>query len=589
MKRSLFVLLAALLVSPAFFSQTVTISGSVFGLMSEKVLLIKKASKNVSFEGPISGAKIILTGVEPHNTETDITGSYSLTIRTFGVYKMAIEKAGYSALTLTLNYTNNGLKTYYPAVSFMLKKDDNTQNPLGEITIANGGKFNFIPGKASSKSSTGVSQSNQILLEKAGMINNSSATNVINLRPAYVPKAAPTATIPENAVVVDKSDTVVSKRNIVSDPVLNILADTLSSVDNLRNSIERSKQLLATLKPDDKSYALLEAQIRNAEGLLKQKEAVIKLQGEQLSESKKKLMFLTLFSVFAVLSLLLLLLFLFQRKKHMKVLSEKNKMLDEKNVAITKINSKLMSSIRYAATIQSNFFNEKSKLKKLFGKAFIFNQPKDMLSGDFYWFTEKDGNKIVVVADCTGHGVPGALLTMLGHSLLDDIVTVKGETKPSKILMALAQGVITAFSREDELEYGMDISVLCAREGSNEIIYSGITNGLYHCRRDEITHLAVTPKTIGPDLELADVKDQSMLVMKGDCFFMLSDGFPDQFNENKEKPEKFNVTRLEEMLKKVAQEDNFASAEKNLKAELEAWRGTREQIDDVLIVGVRVD
>jgi serine phosphatase RsbU (regulator of sigma subunit) len=580
MKRCLIILFAVL--TSGLCSQTITISGSVFGLMSEKVLLMRKASKNVSFEGPISGVKISMSGAGAEfTTQTDITGSYSITLRALGVYSMQIEKQGYSKLSLTLNYTDDGLKTYYPAVSFMLKKDDNTLNALGEITISNGGKINFIPLKAAAKSATGVFQSNQILLEKAGLINNSSEANVISLHVPQAPRQARRAVV-EAAPVMKRADTVIPKQNIVTAPVFEVLSDTASTVADLRSNIDRSRQLLTTLDPTDKSYAVLVAQIKNAESLLKQKEAVIKIREEQLSESQKKVMFLGLFSVFAIISVGLLGLFLIQRKKHMLV-------LDEKNKNITRINGKLMSSIRYAATIQSNFFKEKAALNKVFGKTFIFNQPKELLSGDFYWFAEKDGHKILVVADCTGHGVPGALLTMLGHSLLDDIVMVKGETLPSRILMALCEGVIAAFSRNEELDYGMDITVLSTTEGSDEVVFSGISNGLYHCRMDKITYLPVTPKSIGPDVQPADLKDQTIKVKKGDCFYMLSDGYEDQFNENKERPEKFNVTRLEELLKKITQEKNFAASESVLKAEIEDWRGTREQIDDMLIVGVRID
>jgi serine phosphatase RsbU (regulator of sigma subunit) len=501
-------------------------------------------------------------------------------IRAPGIYTLVIEKPGYSRLGLTLNYTNNGLKTYYPSVSFMLKKDDNALNELGEITVSNGGKINFNPSKAAVKSATGVFQSNQILLEKAGLINNSSESNVINLNTAA--RNAPKTVTVESAATMNKSDTVIPKQNIVAEPVLNALIDTASSVSELRSGIERSKQLLATLKPGDRSFAMLEAQIKNAESLLKQKESVIRLQQEQLSESQKKIMFLGLFSVFAALSVLLLLLFLYQRKKHLAI-------LDEKNKSITRINGKLLSSIRYAATIQSNFFREKAALSKLFGKTFIFNQPKDMLSGDFYWFTKKGEHRVLVVADCTGHGVPGALLTMLGHSLLDDIVSVKGETLPSNILLALCKGVISAFSRNEELDYGMDITVLSMKEGSSEMVFSGISNGLYHGREGTLSYLPVTPKSIGPEIELKDLKDQSVRLEKGDCLFMMSDGYEDQFSENKEKPEKFNVARIEELLKRITQEDNFQAADQLLKSEMETWKGSREQMDDMLIVGVKVD
>jgi serine phosphatase RsbU (regulator of sigma subunit) len=582
MKPVFRILTSLILFSLSSYSQTITISGNVFGLMSEKVMLIKKASKNVSFEGPISGAKLSLAGAGTNTTtQTDITGSYFLRILSHGTYTLTIEKQGYSRLSLMLNYVDDGLKTYYPSVSFMLKKDDNALNILGEIRISERGKLSFLPGKSSDKGSSSVFQSNQILLEKAGLINNSSASNVISFGAGSVPRVArnmPT----ETANAPARSDTIIPKRNMVPVSVMDILSDTSAAIADLRRSVERSKSLLATMSPGNRGYALLQAQIKSAEDMIREKEKIIRLQEEQLSESQKKVMYLSLFGIFSALSIALLVVLISQRKKHIAVLTAKN-------AEITRINTRLTSSMRYAATIQSSLFREKAALNKLFGKTFIFNQPRELLSGDFYWFTQKNDHKILVVADCTGHGVPGALLTMLGHSLLDEIVGVKGETLPSRILNGLCQGIMNAFLREDELEYGMDITVLSAKEGSSEMRFSGISNGLYHCRKGNVKRLPVTPKSIGPELTMNDLRDQTINVERGDCFFLLSDGYEDQFNANRVKPEKFNVKRLENLLSKISLEENFSASDRILKTEIENWRGTREQIDDILIVGVMIE
>jgi serine phosphatase RsbU (regulator of sigma subunit) len=582
MKPAFRIIPTLILFSISSYSQTITISGDVFGLMSEKVILMKKASKNVSFEGPISGAKLNLAGAGKNtSTQTDITGSYSLGILSHATYTLTVDKPGYSRLSLILNYLDDGLKTYYPSVSFMLKKDDNALNTLGEITISERGKLSFVPGKSSDKGSSGVFQSNQILLEKAALINNSSASNVISFGGGSTPRAA--RNIPtETPGVLAKSDTIIPKWNIVPVLVMDILSDTSTAITDLRKSVERSKSLLAKMSPGNRDYALLQARIKSAEDMIREKETTIRLQGEQLSESQKKVMYLSLFGIFSALSIALLGLLLSQRKKHLAVLTAKN-------AEITRINARLTSSIRYAATIQSNFFREEAALNQLFGRTFIFNQPKDLLSGDFYWFTKKNDHKILVVADCTGHGVPGALLTMLGHSLLDEIVSVKGETLPSRILNELCQGIMNAFLRVDELEYGMDITVLSAKEGSSEMLFSGISNGLYHCRKGNVKRLPVTPKSIGPELTMNDLKDQIIRVERGDCFFLMSDGYEDQFNGNRVKPEKFNVKRLENLLSKISLEENFSASDHILKTEIENWRGTREQIDDILIVGMKIE
>jgi hypothetical protein len=135
----------------------------------------------------------------------------------------------------------------------------------------------------------------------------------------------------------------------------------------------------------------------------------------------------------------------------------------------------------------------------------------------------------------------------------------------------------------------MDITVLSAKEGSSEMLFSGISNGLYHSRKGIVKRLPVTPKSIGPDISMDDLKDQSITVERGDCFFLMSDGYEDQFNGNKSKPEKFNVKRLENLLSKISLEENFSDSDRIMKTEIDNWRGTREQIDDILVVGVRIE
>jgi serine phosphatase RsbU (regulator of sigma subunit) len=122
---------------------------------------------------------------------------------------------------------------------------------------------------------------------------------------------------------------------------------------------------------------------------------------------------------------------------------------------------------------QNGFFQSKNELKTLFKDSFIFNKPKDVLSGDFYWFVQKGDHKIIVVADCTGHGVPGAMLTVLGHNAVNEIVNVQGEVVPSRILSGLNRVIKNTFSKNPEnLEYGMDITVVSIHKNEREMVMS---------------------------------------------------------------------------------------------------------------------
>jgi serine phosphatase RsbU (regulator of sigma subunit) len=569
-------------------AQNVTISGNVFGFLGEKVLLVRKASKNVSFEGPISGAKLNIVGPNGLNSHamTDITGSYSITIVEKGSYSVTVQRDGYSSVVFTVNYKDAGLKTYYPATSFILKKDDQSMNYVGELLISNAGKLTFTPDNSNQKkSSSDVMQSDKILLEKAALINNSSARNVVNIRPTMMVQNTGSLTAGRTVAELEqmhRDDSInIERASKVKGVISTLVSGSNENVSDLKSRIEESKKALEGLDPTDADYQLLKAQIDNAESQLKDKELLIEAQTKEISNSKKMILYLGLFGVFALLSVILLLIFLRERKKH-------NLELAEKNQKITKMNSRLVSSIRYASIIQSNFFKDKKVLNKLFNSSFIFNQPKDFLSGDFYWFSHKDGHKVVVVADCTGHGVPGALLTILGHSILEEIVNAQGEVLPSRILMGLNKAVMSAFSRSEQLEYGMDITVISMKDDSDEVLFSGMTNGLYHYTNEQLSYFNVTAKTIGATVSEIDLVDQKIKVKAGDCFYLLSDGYCDQFGDRKDVIEKYNVKRLQQLLTKVSSAPNFSGTEAELKTEFDNWKGSRDQIDDVLVVGIRI-
>lgn len=571
------------------FSQQVTFSGNIYGFLGERVLLIKKASKNVSFEGPIGGAKLsIKSENNSFNIYSDITGSFSFVLPKPNKYVVEITNDGYSSVQVTINYEDAGEKTNYLGTSFILKKGDNSFNNLGELTVSDGGTLKYVINTSiQKKSSADVQQSNKILIEKSVAINNSSKKNLAKL--ASIPalnsfKKNNEADNLKNSStsVVLKADTAAIKLGKAIQSSLNILLqDSLMSIDEIKNQIEEAKKSLSLINPESEHYELLLSQIKNAENQIQVKELLIKTQQNEISNSKKKIIYLGLFCVFAIISILLLLNFLNTRKKHNLILAEKNK-------NISKINARLLSSIRYASIVQSSFFKDKSSLNSLFPNSFIFNQPKDYLSGDFYWFSHVNNHKIIAVADCTGHGVPGALLSILGHSILENIVNVQGNVLPSKILYELNQMIVSAFSNDKQVEYGIDITIISIKDGSNDLLFSGITNGLYQITNNTIIHHKVTAKTIGLSINEKDLADQTVPIKKGDCFYLLSDGYCDQFGGKTESVEKYNLKRMGELLRKISSSTNFSNSESVLETEFNTWKGTKEQTDDVLVLGFKI-
>jgi serine phosphatase RsbU (regulator of sigma subunit) len=567
-------------------SQNITVSGHVYGMLSDNDLALKKINKNVNFGGAIKGVKILVKGVNSESyVYSDVTGAYSFVLPEKGIYVIDYSKSGYSTVWFLLKYEGSGQKTKFPVTSFILKKEDNSVNDIGEMAIKDDGSLIFKPSTSSQKRmNMDVFAANKLLLEKCIEINNSSKQNIERSNFTQKIQLLGLEGQENSEETVDliqfkQTQDSIAKQIIQSVNAIN--TDSTSSIVNIKQQIENSKKALAFLDPKSEIYKLLMAQISNAESQIQVKQALIDAQQNELSNFKKMLTALVLFAICAIAAALLLYVFFREKKKN-------NLILDAKNKEISKINTKVFSSIKYASIIQTNFFKEKKSLLKLFPQSFIYNQPKDMLSGDFYWFGQKNGHKIVAVADCTGHGVPGALLTMLGHTVLEEIVNVQGQVLPSKILFELNKAIVGAFSNQNQVEYGIDITVISIKDGSNELVFSGITNGPFIFSDGKLTHYKVTAKTIGLTITEQDLKDQYVTVKSDDCVYLMSDGFCDQFGKRTDKIEKFNLNRMEDLLVKASGSVRFNETEVELNTEFKNWKGDRDQTDDVLVLGFKI-
>lgn len=551
-------------------AQTININGYVFAFKGEKMLLLKKAQKNVSFDGSLGDAIVTLTG-ENSNTsvKTNLSGSFSFQLPSPGTYQLSIRREGYSALDMEFIYKDAGSKTRFESLYFILKQGEKANVNIGTINISNGGSMNYSPNKKVLKDD--VSESNSHLLEKACIINNSSN---------YAKSGSGNSK--ENKVVLSPTDTIVSKVSLEKNKAPVIIAESVKDVTGLKLQLDEAKQQLTTLDPASEQYKIVYARVADLEQKIKDKELLIKLQENELSASRKIMTFLSLF-IIALVGLALILFYFFKQKKSFA------SALLTKNKEITKVNSKLMSSIRYASLIQNGFFQKKNGLKDLFADSFIYNSPKDILSGDFYWFSKKNGHNIIVVADCTGHGVPGAMLTVLGHNALNEIVNIQGEVKPSSILKSLNKVVQNAFSNNsDHLDYGMDITVISIKEGTGKLLFAGLANGLYVLKNSRLKYYPVSPKSFGIDIAESDLMDQTIDLEKNDCLFLCTDGYQDQFSGNSNAVEKFNTHRFEKQLCEIGNGRSFIESETILRQTLENWKGNREQIDDILILGIKI-
>jgi len=264
--------------------------------------------------------------------------------------------------------------------------------------------------------------------------------------------------------------------------------------------------------------------------------------------------------------------------------AERTRELEEKNRDIT-------SSITYAKRLQEAILPSKDHIFNNLKKVFILYQPKDIVSGDFYWFAELQGVKIFAVVDCTGHGVPGAFMSMIGHNLLNQIVLERLITDPGEILNQLHRGVQEAFrqgNNEISTNDGMDVSLIAINSSKNSVKWAGANRPLVLV--DPENNLS---KFDGNKYPIGGAQLQNERVFtthdvpftKGSMAYMSTDGYADQFGGDRGK--KFMVKRFHEILSQI-HNLNASLQEKALRENFEKWKANHEQVDDVLIVGIEI-
>ena len=262
--------------------------------------------------------------------------------------------------------------------------------------------------------------------------------------------------------------------------------------------------------------------------------------------------------------------------------------LERKNLNISQQNQDILDSLRYARNIQHSVLPKKENIQKIFPEFFVLYQPKDIVSGDFYFFEEVDGIAYLAVADCTGHGVAGAFMAMVGSSLLHQIIGQKKINEPSEILGHLNEGIVEALQqKENESHSGMDIALLRYDPKNREARFAGANRPLFIVRNYEADSIRPDKLPIGGFHPDEDRKfTQSIInLQKGDRIYMYTDGYADQFGGPLGK--KIMSGKFKDTLKSI-HESPMQEQNETLLAFFETWKGKYEQVDDVLVVGIMV-
>jgi serine phosphatase RsbU (regulator of sigma subunit) len=305
---------------------------------------------------------------------------------------------------------------------------------------------------------------------------------------------------------------------------------------------------------------------------------------------RQRVMIYSLIGIFVVILGSAFLLF-----RAYRAIKQANYLLEEQNIEIKhqrdqifQQKQEITDSIHYASRIQTAILPPEDFLDKL-NDHFILYKPRDIVSGDYYWMTQKNNKTIVVAADCTGHGVPGAFMSMLGISFLNEIVNKGDSTLPNVILNNLRDNVVNSLhqtGQEGEQQDGMDLALCVIDNDKTKLWYAGAYNPLYLVRDNELTEIKPDKMPIGIHKEKSDsFTNNEIPIRVGDVFYMFSDGYVDQFGGPKAK--KFMTKNFKDLLISIHHK-SMKEQREILDDTIEEWKGEVEQIDDILVMGLRI-
>lgn len=277
-------------------------------------------------------------------------------------------------------------------------------------------------------------------------------------------------------------------------------------------------------------------------------------------------------------------------------ITKQKKLVDDKNETLTTQKQELEAtvtlvteSIQYAQRIQKAILSDEEKGLQKFKSSFVFFQPRDIISGDFYWFSDLGERQVVIMADCTGHGVPGAFMTMLGATALNEIINEGNVSTPAEVLYSLDKKIFqNLHAGKNTVEDGMDLGVLFFEKDKQQILYAGAKIPLYYRHPNRLMKtIRGNPFPIGSS-QFQDEKkfDNHQIEWKEDTWFYLaSDGYQDQFGgKHNKKFMKSSFRHLLFEMSSFSQERQLQKLEKTFTD----WKQNEEQTDDVLVIGVQV-
>lgn len=271
-------------------------------------------------------------------------------------------------------------------------------------------------------------------------------------------------------------------------------------------------------------------------------------------------------------------------------LTDSNRALQEAGKLIEMRNKEMISSLEYARLVQTSLLARESTIYETFAESFVFNRPRDIVGGDFFWVRDEQDHTFICVADCTGHGVPGAFMSVISFRLLNQAVRDLHLVKPNEILTFLNDEIKRALSGQPaqlENRDALDISLVVLDKGGHEILFSGLGQRILIGRNGEVQEVRGDRAHIGQNLSTDEkpISRQSISVQPGDLLYLFTDGLIDQFGGQDSR--KFGIDRLKKFVGSSL-DLPLSAQKKQLKNTLSEWQGSRPQVDDMLAVGIRL-
>lgn len=368
------------------------------------------------------------------------------------------------------------------------------------------------------------------------------------------------------------------------------LADTyvkLEEFEAAADSYKKYVQLKDSIFDEDTKQTIHEISVKYETEKKEKENQVLTLE----NKNKKQVIY---FAFGGCALLLGLVFFIFRgyrnKQKANLLLAEKNSIISHQKEIVEEQHQEITDSIKYAQRIQGAILPPRNLWQKMLPNSFVLYMPKDVLSGDFYWIEETKDYIYVAAADCTGHGVPGALISIVNYNLLNKAILEQNLVTPSEILDAVNTWLTVSLHqtyRESAVRDGMDVSLIAIHKHSNEILFAGANNPIYIVTKGELKQIKGDKFPVGAFVEdqIQKFTTKSIKVNKGDCIYLFSDGFADQFGGDNGK--KYKYAPFQQKLISIADMD-LSQQRLIMKEDFMKWKGLHEQVDDVLLVGIKI-